>query len=493
MATGPVDPAGTDTGVPMVQAQRTFDVVVLGGGAGGENAADRASRTGLQVALVEGALVGGECSYWACMPSKALLRPGAARDAARRTPGVADPGDLDVAAVLARRDEITHQWDDSSQADWVASAGLTLLRGHARFTGPRALVVESDEGSLPVEARRAVIVATGSQPTIPPVEGLADARPWTSRDATSARHVPARLVVLGGGVVACELAPAVARLGSDVTVLVRGQTLLAGAEPFAGEAVLDSLRSRGVRVVLGAQTRSVRRDDDGVHVMLEDEVVTADELLVATGRHPRTGDLGLETIGLEPGRPIDVDDALAVPDVPWLFAVGDVTGRTGTTHQGKYDARVAGDVVAARFGSDDAARAAEAAAGPWSRYRASADHAAVPQVVFTDPEVAWVGLTERAARDAGLDVRVVSYDLANLAGASVISPDYAGQAQLVLDTARDDVVVGATFVGPDAAEMLHAATVAVVGELPLSRLWHAVPSYPTVSEVWLRFAETAGL
>jgi len=495
VAAGPVDRAGADTGDPMTQAQRTFDVVVIGGGAVGENAADRASRTGLDVALVEGDLVGGECSYWACMPSKVLLRPDAARDAARRTPGVADPGDLDVAAVLARRDEITHHWDDAPQADWVASAGLTLLRGHARFTGPRRLVVEprDDETALEVEARHAVVVATGSLPTPPPVDGLAAARPWTSRDATAARHVPARLAVLGGGVVGCELATAFASLGSDVTVLVRGERLLAAAEPFAGEAVLASLRARGVRVVLGARVRRVHRDDDGVHVALDDEVVTADELLVATGRHPRTRDLGLETIGLEPGAPLDVDDALAVRGVPWLFAVGDVTGRTGTTHQGKYDARVAGDVVAARFGPDEAARAAEATAGPWSRYRASADHAAVPQVVFTQPEVAWVGLTERAARDAGLDVRVVAYDLANLAGASVVSPDYAGRAQLVLDTARDDVVVGATFVGPDAAEMLHAATVAVVGELPLARLWHAVPSYPTLSEVWLRFAETAGL
>ena len=473
--------------------QRTFDVVVIGGGAVGENAADRASRTGLEVALVEGALVGGECSYWACMPSKVLLRPDAARDAARRTPGVADPGELDVGAVLARRDEITHRWDDSSQADWVASVGLTLLRGQARFTGPRTLVVESDDGAVEVEARRAVVVATGSLPTIPPVEGLAAARPWTSRDATSAQRVPARLTVLGGGVVGCELATAFASLGSAVTVLVRGDGLLAGAEPFAGQAVLASLRSRGVRVVLGAQARRVHRDGAGVHVTLDDEVVTADELLVATGRHPRTRDLGLETIGLEPGAALEVDDALTVTGVPWLFAVGDVTGRTGTTHQGKYDARVAGDVVAARFGSDEGARAAEAVAGPWSRYRASADHAAVPQVVFTQPEVAWVGRTERAARDAGLDVRVVAYELADVAGASVIAPEYAGRAQLVLDTARDDVVVGATFVGPDAAEMLHAATIAVVGELPLSRLWHAVPSYPTVSEVWLRFAETAGL
>ncbi|MBT0995407.1 NAD(P)/FAD-dependent oxidoreductase [Cellulomonas sp. DKR-3] len=475
--------------------EQVVDVVVVGGGAVGENAADRASRTGLDVALVEGALVGGECSYWACMPSKVLLRPGAARDAARRTPGVADPGDLDVAAVLARRDEITHGWDDSSQAEWVSSAGLTLVRGHARFTGPRELTVTSDEGTTTLRARHAIVVATGSTASLPPIEGLADARPWTSREATAAQHVPARLVVLGGGVVGVEMATAWASLGSEVTLVVRGSGILAGAEPFAGELVLEALRAAGVRVLLGAEARAVHRDAEGVHVTLDDERLDADEVLVATGRHPRTRDLGVEVLGLDPGAPIEVDDSLAAVGVDggWLFAVGDVTGRTGTTHQGKYDARVVGDVVAARFGDDEDARTAEASAGAWSRYRATADHAAVPQVVFSHPEVAWVGRTEAEAREAGLDVRVVSYELADVAGASVISPDYRGRAQLVLDAGRDDVVVGATFVGPDAAEMLHAATIAVVGEVPLSRLWHAVPSYPTVSEVWLRFAETAGL
>ena len=234
-----------------------------------------------------------------------------------------------------------------------------------------------------------------------------------------------------------------------------------------------------------------------------------DEVLVATGRRPRTSDLGLETLGLEPGKALTVDDALQVTGVDggWLFAVGDVSGRTATTHQGKYDARVVGDVIAARFDprssaadSPDGATAGdrsldaddERAAAPWSRYRATADVAAVPQVVFTRPEVAWVGLTEEAARKQGLDVRVVGYDLENVAGATVFAEDYAGHAQIVVDDARG-VIVGATFVGPEVAELLHAATIAVVGEVPLDRLWHAVPSYPTVSEVWLRLLETAGL
>ncbi|GCE76045.1 dihydrolipoyl dehydrogenase family protein [Cellulomonas biazotea] len=481
-------------------AEQEYDVVVVGGGAVGENVADRASRTGLSVALVEHALVGGECSYWACMPSKVLLRAGAVLDAAAGVPGAAAAvtGDVDVQAVLARRDEVVHGWDDRSQVEWVDSVGIALLRGHARLTGERTLVVSGDDGETTVRARRAVVVATGSEPVVPPVPGLAEAGFWTSREATSVRQVPARLAVLGGGVVGVEMAVAFTDLGSEVTLVVRGDRLLAGAEPTAGEAVATELRAMGVRVLFGTQATAVHRDDDGVHLDLGDAgTVDVTEVLVATGRRPRTGSLGLETVGLEPGAPLRVDDALAVTGVDggWLFAAGDVTGRTATTHQGKYDARVVGDVVAARFHPDaDAADGpvAERDAAPWSRYRATADLSAVPQVVFSRPEVAWVGRTEEQARRDGLDVRVLDYDLANVAGATVAAQDYAGSARLVVDDARG-VVVGATFVGPDAAELLHAATVAVVGEVPLHRLWHAVPAYPTVSEVWLRLLESAGL
>lgn len=496
-----------------------FDVVVLGAGAVGENAADRASRTGLSVALVESQLVGGECSYWACMPSKALLRAGDALAAARDVPGAsaAVTGGVDVAAVLARRDEVTSHWDDAGQVEWVEGAGLTLLRGHARLTGPRELVVTHEDVDTRVVARHAVVVATGSAAAVPHAGGLADVRPWTSREATSAHTVPARLAVVGGGVVGVEMATAFADLGSDVTLLVRGDRLLPQAEPFAGEALAEALDALGVRVAFGASVVAASRDDAGVHLTVEHatsedgaagaraEQVDADEVLVATGRRPNTEDIGLETVGLAPGGPLEVDDALEVRGVDggWLFAVGDVTGRTGTTHQGKYDARVVGDVVAARFdprpaGSEPGpqvprglSRDGEAAAGRWSRYRATADDAAVPQVVFTRPQVAWVGRTEAEAREAGLDVGVVGYDLGALAGASVTGESYAGRVQVVVDRARD-VLVGATFVGPDVADMLHAATVAVVGEVPLHRLWHAVPSYPTLSEVWLRLLEQDG-
>jgi pyruvate/2-oxoglutarate dehydrogenase complex dihydrolipoamide dehydrogenase (E3) component len=516
-----------------VSEQREFDVIVVGGGAVGENAADRAGRTGLSVALVEHALVGGECSYYACMPSKALLRPGGALAAARAVPGAAGAvtGRVDAAAVFRWRDEVTHGWDDSSQVRWTDSAGITLVRGHARLAGPKVVDVargerasgparasvgqsapadasdgggpSDDEGTVRLVARHAVVLATGSSPVVPPVDGLADVDPWTSRDATSAHAVPPRLLVVGGGVVGVEMATAYAELGSEVTLVVRGPRVLAGAEPFAGDAVAAALQALGVRVLLDSQVAAVARTDRGIEAAVTGSgagTVTADRVLVAAGRRPGTTDVGVETVGLEVGRPVAVDDAMCATGVDggWLFAVGDVTGRTGTTHQGKYDARVAGDVIAARFGgsgaggSGSAEADAERTAGPWSRYRATADHRSVPQVVFTHPEVAWVGLTEAAAQDAGLKVRAIDYDLADVSGAYVYDPGYAGRGRLVVDDERG-VVVGATFVGPDVAELLHAATVAVVGEVPLDRLWHAVPAYPTISEVWLRFLETAGL
>lgn len=508
------DPTGT------ALEEVTSDVVVVGAGVAGENAADRAARLGLSVLVIEHELVGGECSYWACMPSKTLLRPGAVLAAARAVPGAAElvSGTLDPAAVLARRDEFTSHWDDHGQVEWLDSVGIALLRGTTRFTGPRELEVATDEGTRRVVARHAVIVATGSEPTIPPVPGLAEAQPWTSREATSVKEVPGRLAIIGGGVVGVEMAVAYRDLGAEVTLLARGDRLLAGAEPFAAEEVAAGLRDLGVDLRFGTETTGVRRDEAGVHLAVSGpqgaDVVHADEVLVAAGRRPRTTDLGLDVLGLVPGRPIAVDDALQATEVDggWLFAVGDVTGRTATTHQGKYDARVGGDVVAARFsalaGGVDAGpcdgvdagngggalelAAAERAAGPWTRYRATADQVAVPQVVFSRPEVSWVGRTEQQARDAGVDVRTVSYPIGNVSGATVAADRYAGTAQVVLDAARG-VIVGATFTGPDAAELLQAATIAVVAEVPLDRLWHAVPAYPTVSEVWLRLLEAAGL
>jgi pyruvate/2-oxoglutarate dehydrogenase complex dihydrolipoamide dehydrogenase (E3) component len=471
----------------------SYDLIVIGAGPVGENVADRAKQGGLSVLVVESELVGGECSYWACMPSKALLRSGSALRAARAVAGSREAvtGDLDVAAVLRRRDSFTSSWSDEGQVGWLDGIGVDLARGHGRISGPRRVTVTAPDGSVTEhEATHAVAVSVGTAALLPDIPGLAEAQPWTSREATSAEIVPASIVVIGGGVVAAEMATAYASLGSAVTVVARSG-LLGGQEPFAGELVGDGLRAMGVDVRLGASPERVTRDGDEVTVELADgSSVAAAEVLVATGRTPRTDDLGLETVGLEPGAYLDVDDTLLVTGevnagTPWLYAVGDVNHRALLTHQGKYQARAAGEVIAAR------ATGGAVDDSPWGVHVATADHRAVPQVTFTDPEVASVGLTAKAADDAGLRTRVVDFDLGAIAGSSLHSDGYAGQARMVVDEDRG-VVVGVTFVGQDVAELLHSATIAVVGEVPLRRLWHAVPSYPTISEVWLRLLETYG-
>ncbi|AZH77064.1 pyridine nucleotide-disulfide oxidoreductase [Microbacterium sp. Y-01] len=465
-----------------------YDLIVLGGGPVGENVADRAVQGGLTAIIVESELVGGECSYWACMPSKALLRSAQALRAAQHVAGASQAvtGKLDVRAVFDRRDSFTSNWSDDGQVQWLDSAGIDLARGHGRLTGEREVTVtDADGGERVLRARHAVAISTGSDAVIPPIDGLREAAPWTSREATSAEELPESLAVIGGGVVAVEMATAYAALGSTVTVIARSG-LLGGMEPFAGERVAAGLKELGVDVRTSTGTTSVRRDDSGVTITLDggDEIVAA-EVLVATGRSPRSGDIGLEVVGLEPGRWIETDDTLRVPGSEWLYAVGDVNGHVLLTHQGKYQGRAAGDVIAARAKGEDVDDA------PWGRHVATADHAAVPQVTFSIPEVGSVGLTEAAAREAGTAVRAVDYDLGWVAGASLYEDSFAGQARLVVDTDRD-VVIGATFVGPEVAELVQAATIAIVGEVPIARLWHAVPSYPTISEIWLRLLEGYG-
>lgn len=474
----------------MTAAEKTdeYDLIVVGAGPVGENVADRAVQGGLTAIIVESELVGGECSYWACMPSKALLRSAQALRAAQHVQGAAQAvtGTLDVRAVFVRRDSFTSNWSDDGQVGWLQSAGIDLARGHGRLTGEREVTVTDADGATRVlRARHAVAISTGSDAVIPPIDGLRDASPWTSREATSAEELPDSLAVIGGGVVAVEMATAYAALGSTVTLIARGG-LLTSMEPFAGERVGAGLAELGVDVRTNTGTTSVRRDDGGVTITLDGgEQITAAEVLVATGRTPRSGDIGLDAVGLEPGRWIETDDTLRVPGSDWLYAVGDVNGRVLLTHQGKYQARAAGDVIAARAAGESVDD------GAWGRHAATADHAAVPQVTFSFPEVASVGLTEAAAREAGHDVRVVDYDLGSVAGASLFEDGFAGQARLVVDAERE-VVLGATFVGPEVAELVHTATVAIVGEIPLARLWHAVPSYPTISEVWLRLLEAYG-
>jgi dihydrolipoamide dehydrogenase len=481
-----------------------WDVIVLGGAAAGENAAHYATQfSGLEAVIVEKELVGGECSYWACMPSKALLRPvevlSVGRDVAGVSRLVADRP-LDAAAVLARRDAVVNYLDDSSQVQWALGVGIDVVRGRGRLDGERAVVVVGPDGKeRRLTARHAVVLDTGSTPFVPPVPGLREARPWTSRDVTNMHEVPPRVVVVGGGVVACEAATWLRGLGvAEVTVVHRGPRLLARTEPFAGDLVATALGESGVTIRLETAPVAVRRDrvnDSGVGQVHGGEVtvtlsdgdpVVADEIVVATGRTPATDGIGLETVGLElhPGAPVPVDDHLTVTGAAggWLYAIGDLTGRALLTHMGKYQARIAGNVIAARAAGqplDDR---------PYNVHTDVVNDRGVPQVIFTDPEVGAVGLTEAQARERGLDVEVVEYDLAQLAGTYVLRGSYTGRAKLVLDRSAD-VVVGATFVGTGVAELTHSATVAVVGEVPVPVLWHVVPSYPTASEAWLRLLE----
>ncbi|MGW8376614.1 NAD(P)/FAD-dependent oxidoreductase [Streptomyces sp. ODS28] len=472
-------------------AARAYDVIVIGAGPVGENVAERAHAAGLSTVIVERELVGGECSYWACMPSKALLRPVAARADARRVAGSAQAvtGALDAKAVLERRDGFASQWKDEGQVSWLEGAGIDLVRGHGRLDGPRRVVVTGADGSrTALEARHAVAVCTGSRAALPGLPGIAEAQPWTSREATSAQEVPGRLAVVGGGVVGAEMATAWRALGSEVTVLVRGDGLLPKMEPFAGKLVAEALAEAGACVLTGVSVEHLDRPvpDRPVTLTLSDGArLVVDEVLFATGRVPRTDDIGLDTVGADAGNFLSVDDSCRVEDVQggWLYAVGDANGRALLTHQGKYQARIAGAAIAAR-----AAGVPLLETDRWGAHAATADHDAVPQVVFTDPEVASAGLTAAEAEARGLRTRVVDYDLGNVAGAALFADGYRGRARMIVDLDRE-VVVGATFAGPGVSELLHSATLAIAGEIPLDRLWHAVPAYPTISEIWLRFLE----
>jgi pyruvate/2-oxoglutarate dehydrogenase complex dihydrolipoamide dehydrogenase (E3) component len=474
----------------------SYDVIVIGAGTTGENVADRAVKGGLTAVIVESDLVGGDCSYWACMPSKALLRPGSALEEARNVSGAheAATGKLSVPAVFKRRDYFTSNWNDSGQVKWLQQADTDLLRGQGRLAGERRVVVTNKEGvQTNLTARHAVVVCTGSQAAIPDVPGLAEARPWTNREAVSARTVPRRLAILGGGAVACEMATLWKQLGTDeITIIERGARLIPRCEPFAGDLLKVSFEQRGISVVTETTVRLVERQYDGAArlSLSNGKTLFADQILVAAGRRPRTQDIGLESVGLKPGAWLDVDDSMRVKEVAgsWLYGAGDINNRALLTHMGKYQARVCGDVIAARAKGKPEATAPD----PWTKYSATADNCTVPQVIFSDPEIASVGLTEAEAKARGMNMRSVDYDIGEVAGAELFADGYKGHARMVIDQTRG-VLVGMTLVGPSVGELIHAATIAIAGEVPLSRLWHAVPSYPTISEVWLRLLETLGL
>jgi pyruvate/2-oxoglutarate dehydrogenase complex dihydrolipoamide dehydrogenase (E3) component len=448
---------------------REFDVVVIGAGVAGEVAAGRLGENGVSVAIVEDRLVGGECSFFACMPSKALLRPVELAREAARVPGL-EVGPIDVGAVLRRRDDVIANLDDTGQLPWLEARGVTLVRGRGRMAGEKRVVVGDEE----LLARDAVIVATGSAALVPDIPGLREARPWTNIEATTASAAPPRFAILGGGVVGVEMAQAWAALGSKVTLVHRGDRLIEREEPFASAQILEALEETGVDVRLQRSAVRVSRSGQLTIELDDGSDVEADEVLVAFGRVPGTSGIGLETIGLPDDRAIQVTDDFRVPGHDWLFAVGDVNGRALLTHMGKYQARLAADTI---LGRD---------------VRLRSDGALSPRVIFTDPQVGAVGLTLEGARATGLRVRHVDVATSGNAGGSFVGRNAPGTSRIVVDEDRR-ILVGATITGSEVAEALHAATIAVVAEVSIDDLWHAVPSFPTRSELWLKLLEAYGL
>jgi pyruvate/2-oxoglutarate dehydrogenase complex dihydrolipoamide dehydrogenase (E3) component len=467
-----------------------YDVIVLGAGPVGQNVAARTRAAGLSVAIVERELVGGECSYWGCVPSKALLRPVIATADARRVEGAREAidGSLAPAGVFGRRDRYVTNWNDSGQANSVEAMDAVLVRGHARLDGPKRVAVATADQVVALSARHAVVICTGSTAAVPDIPGIAEAKPWTNRRATDSSTVPPRLAIVGAGGVGVEMATAWQGLGSKVTLLARTSRLLPRMEPFVGEFVNHGLTELGVDVRTRVSVTELRRPDINgpVTIMLDNgEELYADEILFATGRTPNTGDIGLETIGLLPGSWLDVDDTCLVRglDGDWLYAIGDVNHRALLTHQGKYQARMASNAIGAR------AYGQSLDSAPWGSHVATADSHAVPQVFFTDPEAASVGLTTTKAEELGHRIKTVDVNIGEtVPGANLYADGYTGRARIVVDLDHD-YLLGATFVGPGVAELLHSATIAVAARVPIDRLWHAVPCFPTISEVWLRLME----
>ncbi len=474
----------------MPERESIYDTIVIGSGPAGRAASLDLAKNGLSVALIEVELVGGDCAYWACIPSKALLRPPEALDEAKHIEGASQAvngNTVNVQSVFARRDRFVDNWDDTNMERSLEDGGVKVIHGHGELAGQKCVIVKSKakaDQPYALTARDAVILSTGSSPAFPEINGLAESNPWNSRNATGTHKAPENLAILGMGPVACEMAAAMSSLGTrEITIIGRDARLLSKYEPFVGEKLGEVFQKRGIKVVTNRNIRKVGRINDSTsgpfEIWLDDDSrITADELLIATGRQPNTTSLGLESVGLRSGQWLEVDDTCLVKGVEggWLYAVGDINRRALLTHVGKYQGRVCAAAIIARAKSPDANYS--------GALLATSDRDMVPQVIFTDPEVATVGLTESEARKRGLNIRVVHCEMNAIPGAALHTDGYSGHASIIVDEDQR-VMIGATFIGPQVGDLLHAATIAIAGKVRMDMLRHAIPCFPTVNEVWL--------
>ncbi|OBJ53263.1 NAD(P)/FAD-dependent oxidoreductase [Mycobacterium sp. 1423905.2] len=467
-----------------MKASKQFDVIVVGGGVAGVAAVRKLASVGISVALVEDRLVGGECHYWGCNPSKTLLRPIEVFNLANAVPGVrgAISGKkLDVEAVFAKRDELIEHLSDQDRTASLQQAGVAVFHGFGRLSGERTVRVaytRGDSTEAILTARQAVVLATGTRPNVPEIPGLAQARPWTNRDLTTMTRVPPRALVVGGGPVAVEFATILSGLGSAVTLLVREKALVYNCEPEARELVAQSLRSKGVTIHFETELSTVARPVAGgpVSATFQGQTIEIDEVVLAAGRRTNTDNLGLETLGLPTSEIVSVNDHLQAVGVPggWLYALGDTTGRARLSHISTYHGRVVADIITAR-----------AAGRQLSGNELTArDAGNLAQVIHTDPQVVWVGRTESQARADGFAVRTRTAHYPGAVSFLALYRDgFEGWAKLVIND-ETNTLLGATFVGPQFSELVQAATLAVVAKIPVSLLRHAVAPHPTVNQVW---------
>lgn len=487
-----------DDHLPSELKGKTWDVIVIGSGPVGRALAIRTAAAKLNTVVVEDELIGGDCPYWACIPSKALLRPGETLMSGRAMNGSkqlisekdSTGASVDVKAVFARRDSIVQNWTDGWMVDLLASSDVVVVRGRGSLQKDKRVVVKNVNGDeLTLQAKQAVVIATGSVPVIHDVPGLQDIDYWTSRQATAADVVPEHLVILGGGVVGSEMATFYSSLGKKVTLVTRSSRLLPRVEIKASEMVQQALQKDGVDILTSTTPEKVTKvNDTDIEVLLSNnKTITASHVLVGGGRRAATDGLGLEQLGISTTSRLAVSENMSVEmeDGDWLYAIGDVNGRNMMTHMGVYQARAAANTIIARAKNESIVQQ------PFSDFSATADHDITPQITFTDPNIASVGLTEAEARNRGLKVRAVETTF-TFPGAFVHAEfNYDGWAKWVINE-DNQLLLGATFVGREAGDYLHASTVAIVGKVPVPKLWHAVAAFPSMSEIYTALLGASG-